>query len=108
MAKFLIQACYTAEGLKGLQKDKASGRLEALIKAVESLNGKVESMHFALGDDDVIAVLEFADAEAAAALSAAVSLTGLVRMRTTTLLTVAEMDQALTRHAIYRGPGQQS
>jgi uncharacterized protein with GYD domain len=105
MSKFLIQACYTAEGLKGLQKDKASGRLEALTKAVQSLNGKVDCMHFALGDDDVIAIIDFADAGAAAALSAAVSLTGLVRMRTTSLLTVAEMDQALTRNAAYRGPG---
>jgi len=25
MAKYLLQACYTAEGLKGLAKDKAPG-----------------------------------------------------------------------------------
>ncbi len=106
MSKYLIEASYTAEGLKGLQKDKASGRLEALTKAVQSLNGKVDSMHFALGDDDVIAILDVPDAGAAAALSAAVSLTGLVRMRTTALLTVAEMDEALARNAAYRGPGQ--
>ena len=106
MSKFLIEASYTAEGLKGLQKDKASGRQEALSKAVQSLNGKVDCMHFALGDDDVIAVLDLPDPGAAAALSAAVALTGLVRMRTTSLLTVAEMDQALTRNASYRGPGQ--
>ena len=106
MSKFLIEASYTAEGLKGLQKDKASGRLEALTKAVQSLSGKVDSMHFALGDDDVIAIVDFADIQAAAALSAAVALTGLVRMRTTSLLTVVEMDQALARNAAYRGPGQ--
>jgi uncharacterized protein with GYD domain len=105
MAKFLIQASYTAEGLKGLQKDKASGRHEALTKAVQSLHGKVDSMHFALGDDDVIAILDLPDTGAAAALSAAVTLTGLIRMRTTTLLTVAEMDKALILHAAYRGPG---
>lgn len=105
MSKFLIEACYTAEGLKGLQKDKASGRLEALTKAVQSLDGKVDSMHFALGDDDVIAILDFKDTGAAAALSAAVSITGLVRMRTRALLTVAEMDQALSRNPAYRGPG---
>lgn len=106
MSKYLIEASYTADGLKGLHKDKASGRLEALTKAVQSLNGKVDSMHFALGDDDVIAIVEFADSGGAAALSAAVSITGLVRMRTTTLLTVAEMDQALARTPAYRGPGQ--
>jgi len=105
MPKFLIEASYTADGLRGLHKDRASGRLEALAKAVQSLNGKVDCMHFALGDDDVIAILDLPDAGAAAALSAAVSITGLVRMRTTSLLTVAEMDQALTRNAAYRGPG---
>jgi uncharacterized protein with GYD domain len=72
---------------------------------VQSLDGKVDSMHFALGDDDVIAILDFKDTGAAAALSAAVSITGLVRMRTRALLTVAEMDQALSRNPAYRGPG---
>jgi hypothetical protein len=38
MAKFLVQATYTAEGLRGLQKDKASGRREAITKAVKSLD----------------------------------------------------------------------
>jgi uncharacterized protein with GYD domain len=106
MSKFLIEASYTAEGLKGLQKDKASGRLEALTRAVQSLGGKVESMHFALGKDDVVAILDLPDVGAAAALGTAVSATGLVRARSTALLTVAEMDQALTKSAAYRGPGQ--
>jgi uncharacterized protein with GYD domain len=106
MSKFLIEASYTAAGLKGLQNDKASGRLEALTRAVQSLGGKVESMHFALGKDDVIAILDLADAAAAAALGVAVSATGLVRTRATALLTVDEMDQALTRSPVYRGPGQ--
>ena len=30
MAKFLITASYSTEGLKGLQKDKASGRRDAV------------------------------------------------------------------------------
>ena len=33
MPKYLIQASYTAEGLKGLQKDKASGRRTARLGA---------------------------------------------------------------------------
>ena len=43
MPKFLIEAAYTAEGLRGLQKDKASGRRDAVVKAVEGLEGKVEA-----------------------------------------------------------------
>lgn len=33
MAKYLVQASYTADGLKGLQKEGASGRVQALRKA---------------------------------------------------------------------------
>ena len=44
MPKYLIQASYTAEGLKGLHKDKASGRREAVSHAVAALGGKLEEM----------------------------------------------------------------
>ena len=49
MPKYLIQASYTAEGLKGLQKDKASGRKAAASLAVQSVGGKLESFYCALG-----------------------------------------------------------
>ena len=45
MPKYLIQASYTAEGLKGLQKDKASGRRTTVAKAVEAAGGKVEAFY---------------------------------------------------------------
>jgi uncharacterized protein with GYD domain len=106
MPKFLIEASYTAEGLKGLQKDRASGRLAAVTAAVQALGGSLESMHFALGADDVVIVCDLPDAVAAAAFSTAVSATGLVRTRTTALLTVAEMDQALGGRSAYVGPGR--
>jgi hypothetical protein len=37
MSNYMFQATYTAEGIKGLEKDKAAGRKEALTKAVEKL-----------------------------------------------------------------------
>jgi uncharacterized protein with GYD domain len=43
MPKYLISASYSAEGLKGLQKDKASGRRRAVTAAIEALGGKVEA-----------------------------------------------------------------
>jgi uncharacterized protein with GYD domain len=106
MSKFLIQASYTPEGLKGLQKDKASGRLAAVTQAVQSAGGALESFHFGFGDVDAVLILDLPDAAAAAALSIAISATGLVRLRTTPLFTIAEMDAALGRGAAYRGPGQ--
>jgi uncharacterized protein with GYD domain len=41
MPKYLTLASYTAEGIKGLLKDKASGRKAAAIKAVKGLGGKL-------------------------------------------------------------------
>ncbi len=107
MPKFLVEASYTTEGLKGLQHDRASGRLEAVTSAVRSLGGALEAMYFALGADDVIVVADLPDAVAAAALSTTIAATGLARPRTVALLSVAEMDEALGRRAAYRGPGQQ-
>ena len=105
MSKFLIQASYTPDGLKGLQKEKASGRLAAVNQAAKAAGGSVESFHFAFGEVDVVLILDLPDAAAAAALSIAISATGLVRLRTTPLFTVAEMDAALSKEATYRAPG---
>ena len=69
MPKYLIQGRYTPEGLKGLAKDKASGRRSAIQAAMKSIKGKMESLHFALGADDVVVIVEAPDNIAAAALS---------------------------------------
>jgi uncharacterized protein with GYD domain len=106
MPKYLVQASYTAEGLKGLQKDKASGRKAAVSSAVEALGGKLESFYFAFGNDDVIAILDMPNNVNASALSLAVSSSGMVRTRTTPLLSVDEVDKALGMAASYRPPGR--
>ena len=45
MAKYLIAASYTAEGLRGLAKDKASGRQKAVAQALKGLGGKLEAVY---------------------------------------------------------------
>ena len=106
MPKYLIQASYTPEELKGLQKDKATGRRTAVINAIEPLSGKLESMYFTFGQDDVVAILDLPDNVSATAVSLAVSASGLVRTRTTPLLTVEEVDQALQKTVNYKAPGR--
>ena len=107
MPKYLVQASYTAEGLKGLQKDKASGRKEAVSKAIEGLGGKLEAIYFAFGADDVVVILDLPDNVAAARLAIAVGASGLIHTRTTLLLTVEEVDQALAGPDIgFRAPGR--
>ena len=105
MAKFLIEAAYTTEGLRALQKEKASGRKQAVAKALESLDGKLEGFYFSLGEHDVIAIVDLPDATSAAAMALAVSASGLVRTKTTALLSVEEADRALGKKLTYRAPG---
>jgi uncharacterized protein with GYD domain len=106
MPKYLIQGRYTPEGLQGLAKDKASGRKAAVQAAMKNLKGKVESLYFALGSDDVVVIVEAPDNIAVAAMSMSVGSTGLINVRTTPLLTVEEVDQALALPTKYRAPGQ--
>ena len=105
MPKYLIQATYTAEGLQGLIKEKASGRRAAVTRAIESLGGKVEFIYYTFGDYDVVLVADMPDNVSAAAMSIRVSGSGLVRTRTTPLLSVEETDQALAKTIAYRPPG---
>jgi uncharacterized protein with GYD domain len=105
MAKFLIEASYTAKGLQGLAKDKATGRQKALSQALAALGGKLEAMYYAFGASDVYVLFELPDNVSAAALSVAASASGLVRCKTIPLLTVAEADQALSKTVSYRAPG---
>ncbi|TMJ53832.1 MAG: GYD domain-containing protein [Alphaproteobacteria bacterium] len=105
MPKYLISASYSAEGLRGLQKDKASGRRQAVTAAVEGLGGKVECFYNALGADDVYVIVDLPDNSTGAVIGVTASATGLVRTRTTALLTVEETDRALERTINYRPPG---
>jgi len=76
MPKYLISASYSAEGLKGLQRDKASGRRTAVTAAVEGVGGKVECLYYALGEDDAYVIVDLPDNVSAAALGIAVSAAG--------------------------------
>jgi uncharacterized protein with GYD domain len=107
MPKYLIQGRYTPEGLKGLAKDKASGRKAAVQAAMKTLKGKLESVYFALGSDDVVVIVDAPDNVAITALALSVGSTGLINIRTTPLLTVEEVDQALALTLKYRAPGQE-
>jgi len=100
-----LQASYTADGLKGLIKDTASGRRAAVKTSVKAVGGKLEGMYYCFGKDDVVVIMDLPDNIAAASLVTAVGASGMVRARTTPLLTVEEMDKALTKKARYKAPG---
>jgi uncharacterized protein with GYD domain len=105
MPKFLIKANYTAEGMKGLKKDKASGREKAIAASCKALGGKLDAIYYALGDDDVFIVVDMPSHVHVASLGVAVGASGMGSTRTVPLLTVAEMDKALDQDTKYRPPG---
>jgi uncharacterized protein with GYD domain len=105
MPKFLIDASYTSEGVKGVQSGGGTARVEAVSRAVEGLGGRVETFYFAFGDRDVYTVIELPDNESAVALAIAVGASGLVDIRTTPLLTAEEMDSAAQKSVSYTPPG---
>ena len=106
MPKYLLHASYTAEGVQGLLKDGGSKRRAAAEQAIKGLGGRLEGFYFAFGDTDVFAIADAPDNISAAAVSLAVTASGLVRTKMTVLMTPEEMDQATKKSVSYRPPGK--
>jgi len=105
MPKFLIKVSYTAEGVKGVLKDGGTKRRQAAEAAVKSTGGRLESMYFAFGADDVYVIVDAPDNLSVAAASMAIGASGLVKPTTVVLLTPEEIDQAVKKTATYSPPG---
>ena len=105
MPKYLVRASYTTEGTKGLIKDGASGRLAVAKKVIESVGGSIEAFYYALGDTDLVIIVDVPDISSAAAISLTVNAAGGVRSSTTPLRTPQEMDAACKKQVSYRAPG---
>ena len=104
VSKYLIEASYTAEGVKGLMKQGGTARRAMVQKMVESLGGRLEMFYFAFGEKDVYLIFDVPDNPTAAAISLAVGGTGAIRMRTIVLLTLEEIDQAMKKPVQYEPP----
>lgn len=105
MPKFLVEASYTLDGVKGVQSAGGSARRDAVAAAAENVGGRLESFHFGFGDRDAYVILDLPDNESAAAVALAVNASGGARARTIVLLTPEEVDAAAKRSVGYRPPG---
>jgi len=105
MAKYLITASYSAEGMKGVISKGGSARRDAVAKAVADVGGQVESFHFAFGDDDAFVIVDLPDNVSAAAIGMAVGASGAATTKTVVLLTPEEIDRAAQTQVAYRAPG---
>lgn len=105
MPKYLIQAGYTVDGLKGVLRDGGTARRQVVDRMVESVGGRVEQMYFAFGENDVYIVVDLPGNVAAAAVGLRVTAAGGARTKTVVLLTSEEIDEASRQEVEYRAPG---
>ena len=106
MARYMLCASYTTEGIKGVLKEGGTGRKDAVGKLLADLGGTIESFYFAFGEHDAYVTAEIPDNVSAAALALAVAASGAVRVKTTVLLTPEEIDRAAQTTVHYRAPGK--
>jgi uncharacterized protein with GYD domain len=105
MPKYLLEASYTLDGVKGVQSAGGSSRRDAVAAVAESVGGQLESFHFAFGDSDAIVIVDLPDNESAAAVALTVNGAGGAVVKTVVLLTPEEVDAAAKRSVDYRPPG---
>ena len=106
MPKYLIEANYTAEGIKGVLAKGGTARVEAVEKMLADLGGTLESFHFAFGATDAVVIVDVPDNVTAAAIGMLVAASGMTSCKTTVLLTPEEIDRASTINATYSPPGK--
>jgi len=106
MPKYLFQASYSSDGTKGLLKEGGTQRVTNLEKTLQGIGGKLETFYYAFGDSDVVGIAELPDNVTAAALPLTINASGMGNVKTTVLMTPAEIDQAAKKSVSYRAPGR--
>lgn len=97
MARFLCQLSYTPEAWAALLENPTN-RPEQIKPALDSVGATFESVYFAFGESDMVAILEAPDNVSAAALSLCISASGVVKScKTTPLMTVQEGLEAMRK-----------
>ena len=106
MPKYMIEAAYSPDGLKGVIAKGGSSRREAIQTMAESLGGIVDALYFAFGDSDIFVVIDMPDNVSTAAVMMTVSASGaLSNAKTTVLLTPEDVDEAAQKSVDYSPPG---
>ncbi|MFF5171526.1 GYD domain-containing protein [Micromonospora sp. NPDC000089] len=106
MAKFLIRASYTAEGLKGLQAQGGVQRAEVARAMVENSGGQMVAVYFAFDQPDAYLFVDLPDFMTVASIAVAIRAAGgTTDVRITPVLTAEEVDQLARLPVVYQPPG---
>jgi len=106
MTKYLFEANYVGEGIKGLMREGGTKRRDAVVEALKSVGGSLECFYYAFGETDVLGVFEIPEPADAAALSLMINSTGSVNLHLKPLMTPEDLDAAVEKTPSYRPPGQ--
>ena len=69
MAKYLIKASYSSQGMKGVMAKGGSARAKAIEQLAAGVGGSLECVYFTFGADDLIAIVDAPNHEAMAAIA---------------------------------------
>lgn len=105
MPKYLLEAKYTPDGVRGVAEKGGSARREAIEQLIEGVDGTLEAFYFALGETDVYVLADLPGNEAATAVALSVNQSGSASVKTVALLTPEEVDSAAKTSVDYRAPG---
>jgi uncharacterized protein with GYD domain len=105
MAKFLIKASYSSQGVRGVMKEGGTSRRDTVGALTSNLGGTMESFYFGFGEADAYVTVDLPDNISAAAIALAVNATGAVQVSTVVLMTPEEIDEAAKKTVDYRPPG---
>ncbi len=97
MPKYLIQASYTEKGLQAILKEGSSKRFEVVGNVVMRMGGVIEALYYALGETDVFMIVNLPDNVCASALSLVSNASGAMKVKTTVLVTLDEIEQATSK-----------
>ena len=78
MPRYLIQATYTSEAW-GTQLKNPQNRADIVTELMERLGGRFETVYYAFGEYDIVAVMDLPDNVSAAAASMVVAAAGAVK-----------------------------
>ena len=104
MPKYLVQANYVGEGIKGLLAQGGTNRRAVVEQLFASVGGTLEAFYYAFGDTDLYVIADVPDHAAMASVALTVAASGAVTLTTTVLLTPEEIDAAAQKSPHYQPP----
>ena len=105
MAKYLIKGNYEGDGIKGLMAKGGTKRREAASRSIESVGGTLDCLYYAFGDTDLYGICDLPDVASATAISLLINSTGALSLNFTPLMTVKDIDAAMTKSPSYQPAG---